>query len=290
MSGRDLHRTRTLLGVGIVVTDDGDQAADQRQLDHLANQVLQRLVLGVNGNARVTQHRFRPRGGDHDELVRALDWIAQVPKIALHFLLHHLEVRDGGEQLGVPVHKALVLVDQAFLVELHEDLEHGLGQSFVHGEALARPVAGCAKPTQLARNGAARFFLPRPHALQECLAAHGPAVGLVFLLQQALHHHLGGDAGMVGAGLPEDVLAAHALEADENVLDGVVERMAHVQRARHVGRRDHDGEGLGLGLATGLEEAALLPFGIEPGFHFSGREGLLEHDASGQSGELAGAP
>ena len=31
-------------------------------------------------------------------------------------------------------------------------------------------------------------------------------------------------------------------------------------------------------LAAGLEEAALLPFGIEPGFHFGGREGLLEHD------------
>ena len=100
---------------------------------------------------------------------------------------------------------------------------------------------------------------------------------VVFLLQQALHHHLRGDAGMVGARLPQHVAPAHALEADENVLDRVVERVAHMQRARHIGRRDHDGVGLGLRLAARLEEAALLPFGIEPGFDFGGREGLLEH-------------
>jgi hypothetical protein len=75
---------------------------------------------------------------------------------------------------------------------------------------------------------------------------------------------------MVGARLPEHVAAAHALEAHENVLDGVVERMPHVQRARDVGRRNDDGIGLGLGLAARLEIAALLPAIIEAGFHLVG--------------------
>jgi hypothetical protein len=34
---------------------------------------------------------------------------------------------------------------------------------------------------------------------------------------------------MVGAGLPEHVLAAHALEPAQDVLERVVERMAHMQ-------------------------------------------------------------
>ena len=70
--------------------------------------------------------------------------------------------------------------------------------------------------------------------------------GCCLLHQLALDHHLGGDAGMVGAGLPQHVAAAHALEAAQHVLQRVVERVAHVQRARHVRRRDHDGKGLGI--------------------------------------------
>ena len=34
-----------------------------------------------------------------------------------------------------------------------------------------------------------------------------------------LDDHLRGDAGVVGARLPEDVVAAHAVQADEQVLD-----------------------------------------------------------------------
>ena len=68
-----------------------------------------------------------------------------------------------------------------------------------------------------------------------------PALG-----QLALDHHLGGDAGVVGAGQPQRRLAAHALEADQHVLQGVVQRVADVQRAGDVRRRDDDGERLGV--------------------------------------------
>ncbi len=69
--------------------------------------------------------------------------------------------------------------------------------------------------------------------------------------QLALHHHLRGDAGMVGAGLPERVVAAHPVPAGQDVLQRVVEGVAHVQAAGDVRRRDEDGEGLGPGLRVG---------------------------------------
>ena len=75
------------------------------------------------------------------------------------------------------------------------------------------------------------------------------AAGLLALHQLALDHHLGRDAGMVGAGLPQHVLAAHALEAAQDVLQRVVERVAHVQRAGDVRRRDDDAVGLGAARA-----------------------------------------
>ncbi|MCY1250119.1 hypothetical protein D9M72_637210 [compost metagenome] len=68
--------------------------------------------------------------------------------------------------------------------------------------------------------------------------------------QLALDDHLGRNTGMVHARLPQHVLAAHALEANHDVLKRVVERVAHVQRTGYVRRRDHDAEAIGAGLGT----------------------------------------
>ncbi len=107
---------------------------------------------------------------------------------------------------------------------------------------------------QLAGDGAAGLLLPFPDALDELLAAHLAAVFLP-LHQLPLDDHLRGDAGVVGARLPQHVLAAHALEAHEDVLQRVVEGVPDVQRAGDVGRRDDDAERRGV--------LALGPAGVE---------------------------
>ena len=205
---------------------------------------LRRSFSRMHGDGGVAQHRLRPRRRDDDEFVAALDRIFDVPEAALDLDLLHFEIGDRGLELGVPIDEALVLVDQAVAIKLDEHLHHRARQPFVHGEALARPVAGGAEPLELADDGAAGFRLPFPDALDERLAAHFAAARLLALHQLALDHGLRGDAGVVGAGLPQHVLAAHALEAAQDVLQRVVERVAHVQRAGHVGRRDDDAVGL----------------------------------------------
>jgi hypothetical protein len=51
---------------------------------------------------------------------------------------------------------------------------------------------------------------------------------------------------VVGAALPQRVLAAHPLVADQQVHDGLLEGMAHVQRAGDIRRRQLDAVGLAL--------------------------------------------
>ncbi len=70
---------------------------------------------------------------------------------------------------------------------------------------------------------------------------------------------------MVRSRLPQRVPPLHALVADEDVLQRVVERVAHVEAAGDVGRRDDDGVGpgadggtVGAGIAAG-ERAHGLP-------------------------------
>src|SRR6185437_12332129 len=103
--------------------------------------------------------------------------------------------------------------------------------------------------------------LPRPDALDERLAAERAAVGLLALHEHAFDHHLRRDAGMIDAWLPQHVAAVHAPVAAQDVLQRVVERVAHVQVAGDVRRRNDDAKRLGprtVG-ATGPEGARLLP-------------------------------
>src|SRR6185295_7254433 len=63
---------------------------------------------------------------------------------------------------------------------------------------------------------------------------------LALVLELALDHDLCRDAGVVGAHYPVGVEAAHAVVAHERVHQGLLEGVAHVQRAGYVGRRQLD--------------------------------------------------
>jgi len=106
--------------------------------------------------------------------------------------------------------------------------------------------------------------------LQKLLAAD---IFLVDTLLSEQGHYLGfgSDTGVVGAGHPAGFLALHAGAAHQHVLDGIVEHVAHVQHARHVGRRYHDGVGLLAGVGGGFEKALLLPALVPLGFNVGGR-------------------
>src|SRR5690348_6488702 len=101
----------------------------------------------------------------------------------------------------------------------------GTRQSFVEGEPLARPVTGCAQPPQLCGDRAARLLFPFPHFAKKQLPPH-PCAALLTFCEVSLHDKLPGNAGVIGAGLPKHVLAPHALETREHILQRVVECMA----------------------------------------------------------------
>ena len=66
-------------------------------------------------------------------------------------------------------------------------------------------------------------------------------VGLLYSFCGEFGHHFcfRGNCGMVCAGHPQCILPLHTRTADEDVLYGIVEHMAHMEHARNVGRRNH---------------------------------------------------
>ena len=205
--------------------------------------------------------------------------IAQVPQVTLLLLGLDLQVAHGGLEHRIPVHQALAPVDQALLVQAHEGLGHRLAQPFVHGEALARPVHAAAHAAHLAGDVAAGFGLPLPDLVDECLAAQVvPRLPLGHEL--AFHHHLRGNAGVVGAGLPQGVVAPHAVVAGQRIHDGVLEGVAHVQAARHIRRRDDNAVVVAVGVDLGVEMAGLFPALVPAGFDLGGVVGFVHIGSS----------
>jgi hypothetical protein len=92
----------------------------------------------------------------------------------------------------------------------------------------------------------------------------------------ALHHDLGGDAGMVGARLPQGVVAAHAVVAGQGIHEAVLEGVAHVQGAGDVGRRQQDAVERLVLLPAHAVVAGAFPVGIPAFFDFVGFEGFGE--------------
>ena len=183
-----------------------------------------------------------------------------MPEVTFLVLVLRFVVRDGRGAAGAPVDDALAAVDEPVVVPVAEDAAHGFGVIGVHGEALVLEVDGASHTTNLLLDDATVLVGPVPARIDERLAAHLKAV-LAFVLELLVHLGLRGDAGMVGAEDPARGAAAHTRLAHDGVLDGIVERVSHMELARDVRRRDDDRAVASAGALLG---PALVVTAVEP--------------------------
>ena len=259
MGRGNLHRTCTLFGVGIIIGNNRNFTPDKRQGHGFADQILIAFIFGVNGNGAITQHGFGAGRADLDKFRRIIcQRIFQIPHMPL-FLQHaDFQIGDGGVQLRIPVYKALILVDQTFFIQLDKHLFHGIGQPVIHRKALALPVGGGTKTAQLRGDGIAGLFFPFPDFLKEFLAPQLLTFN-TFLVQFTLDNHLRCDTGMVGARLPQRVIAAHTAVTRQNILQGHGQSMAHMQTAGDIRRRHRNGIGRAVAIHIRRKHTAVFP-------------------------------
>ena len=147
-------------------------------------------------------------------------------------------VAERCERDGAPVHHPLSTVDESLCMKIDKNLLHLACVGVVHRKALAGPVTGATKLLELVDDDAAVLFLPLPDAFEKLIAAEIVA-GLFFLLPQfALHHGLRGDASVIRAWKPENLMPCLACPAGEDVLKRVVEHMSECENAGHIRRGD----------------------------------------------------
>ena len=108
-------------------------------------------------------------------------------------------------------------------------------------------------------------MLPLPHFFDELVAAEIVAFDAL-RFELSLNDDLRGDACVIGTGQPQGVRAAHAVIAGQRIHDGLIKRMAHMQRAGDIGRRQLDAKRFGAGFKTSIEITAGFPVRIPVGF------------------------
>ena len=173
---RDLQRAGAELGVDVGVGDDRQAPADQRQDACPPTRSRVALVVGVDGDGGVGEHRLRPDRGDREHAVAALDRVVDRVEDVGDVAVLDLEVADRRVRARVPVDHVVVAVDQALLEERDEDAVDGADVALVEGEALVGVVAGGAEPLELLDDLRAVLLAPLPDALDERLAAELVAV------------------------------------------------------------------------------------------------------------------
>ena len=68
---------------------------------------------------------------------------------------------------------------------------------------------------------------------------------------------------MVGAGHPQGLIALHPLGADEDILQGLVKRVTHVELAGHVRGRNDNRIGFLVRIDLGMEKAGVVPEAVQ---------------------------
>ena len=172
----------------------------------------------------------------------------------------HFQIRKHRLVVGTPVDDAISAIDQALVIQAYEGLTHGARKILVHREPFARPIDRRAFAPYLIQNLSAVFLLPLPDSLDELFASQVVS-RLPFLLQLARNHQLRRDTGMIHSRQPQRSPSQHTFVSRQHIHHGVLKRVAHVQRARDVRRRNYNRKNRRVRIRIYLrrEIAALFP-------------------------------
>ena len=254
----NLNNARTLCHIGVLVADNGDLFVEKRENDMAAVEMSVALVLGVDGNGGIAEHRLGSGGGKLKLLARLLYGVKKMPEVAVLLVIFDLRVGNRGLAAGAPVDHPVASVDKVFFIKAHKDFAHGLAAALVEGEAFSVPIAGGTELLELLDDASAVSGFPLPCSFEETVAAD-IVLGDAFFLHRLDYLRLGSYRSVVGAGHPKGIVALHSLPADKDILESVIKSVTHVKLAGDIRRRDNDRVGLFALLGLCVEVFALEP-------------------------------
>src|SRR6516162_778094 len=175
VSRSDLNGAAAGLWIRMLVGNNRHQTVGERKAHGFSDQIAKSLIIRVDRDPAVAEHRFGPGCGHNDKSARHIRYrITDMPQRTDGLAVFDLEIRDHGVHHRVPVDEPLVAVDEAFAIEPYEDAANRGRKTGVHGKALAAPVWRGTKPAKLTGDRAARLLLPFPYTRDKSVPAEIP--------------------------------------------------------------------------------------------------------------------
>ena len=199
---RDLQRTGAEVGPDVLVGDDLQPPPDQRQDRVLADQPTVAIVVRMDRDRGVREHRLGAHGRDRDRARARAERVVDVVERVDDRLVLDLEVRHRRPTARIPVDHVPVAIDVALLVQGDEYAQDGVRVRRVEGEPLVLVIARRPQAHELGDDLTAVLLPPLPDAALERLAPE-LLTGETLVPQRVLDLLLGRDPGVVG---PEDPL------------------------------------------------------------------------------------
>ena len=123
VAGRYFNAAGAEIHVYVIVGNNGDFSAYQRQNECFAYKVSVARIIWINCNRTVTQHCFRSGCRYLDKFIfTVLYGIANVPEKALVLGVFNLRVGKGGHAFGAPVYNAVSAINETFIVKVDKNL------------------------------------------------------------------------------------------------------------------------------------------------------------------------
>jgi len=230
----------TEFDIYIIILNHWDDTAYQRNNNLLTFQVLIFRVIRIDTHSGIAHNRLRTSSRNNGITVFTLYLISQIIQLSMLLFVNHLLVRQSCQCLRVPVYHTHATVNKSLLVKVYKYFQHTFATLFVHSKSSTVPVTGCPQLTELFQDNPTMFICPCPSMLQKLVTSQ---ISLFNTLCSQLIHHLcfGSDRGMVGSRHPTSILAFHTCTTNEDILNGIIKHVSHMQHTGDVRGRNNDG-------------------------------------------------
>ena len=184
MRRSDLNYTGTEIDINIIVGNNGDLTTYKRKDQHLADDILISLVLGIYCYSSITEKCLGSCSSKLDITAAVLERITKVPEMTCLIFVLNLGIGYGCKAMRTPVNDPLTSVYKSLIIVLNEYFLNSFGATFVHSETLVAPVTGRTDLLELLDDTSAVLLFPGPCSLKELLSSD------IFLEDTFLTHRL----------------------------------------------------------------------------------------------------
>src|SRR5690625_2526012 len=157
--------------------------------------------------------------------------------------MDHLFITYCGLRLRVPVYHPVSAIYQPLFIAPDKTINNSFVQILFQSKPCSLPVAGSPQFLKLIEYDSTKLVRP----LTDLFKKHFPSQFIFFIsfLTQSLHHlRFSSDRCVICTWYPARVVALHPCTAYKDILDCIVQHMAHMQDPGYIGRGDDNGEGL----------------------------------------------